>query len=134
MVIGSVHPIPVLVVAIITIIIGFVWYSKGVFGGVWASSMQLQESQLKPTPWHFLGAILEALVTAWVMAMFAEWQHLNTVAQGLVMGFFAWLGFVATTQFSGVIWAKVPAKTFLINTGCELASYLIMGGIFAVWR
>jgi hypothetical protein len=47
----------------------------------------------------------------------------------MFVGFLAWIGFVATTQISEVIWGEAPFKLFLLETGCKLLILLAMGGI-----
>jgi len=45
-----------------------------------------------------------------------------------------WLGFVATVQLTGVLFAGQSKKLFAINTGYQLVCYLVMGAILAVWK
>jgi hypothetical protein len=36
-------------------------------------------------------------------------------------------------QLTGAVFARQPAKLYLINTGYQLVCYLAMGAILAVW-
>jgi hypothetical protein len=49
------------------------------------------------------------------------------------VGFFNWLGFVATVMLTVTLYEKRPAKLFWIDSGFQLISLLIMGAIVAVW-
>jgi hypothetical protein len=57
----------------------------------------------------------------------------DSALYGMKIGFAIWLGFVATVQLTEVLFAKKPAKLFLINTGYQMVCYLAMGAILAVW-
>jgi hypothetical protein len=52
---------------------------------------------------------------------------------GLFAAFLCWLGFVAFTSINSVTYEHKPVKLYLINTGYQLVSMLIMGAILAVW-
>jgi hypothetical protein len=58
----------------------------------------------------------------------------NSLPEGLLVAFLIWLGFIVTTQYSAVIWAKKPLNVFLCDIGCELLSLLAMGAILSLWR
>ena len=45
------------------------------------------------------------------------------------VGFAVWLAFVMTVQLTDKLLTNRPMKLFLINTGYQLACYLVMGAI-----
>jgi hypothetical protein len=45
-----------------------------------------------------------------------------------------WLGFVASVQLTGVLFANQSGKLFAINTGYQCVCYAVMGAILAVWK
>jgi hypothetical protein len=49
------------------------------------------------------------------------------------VGFAVWAAFVATVQLTDTLFGKRPFKLFLINTGYQLACYLVMGAILGQW-
>jgi len=51
-----------------------------------------------------------------------------------MLGFHVWLGFVATVQLTGALFAKQSMKLFAINTGYQLVCYLVMGAILTAWK
>ncbi len=123
----SIYWLPVLVAAVANMVIAYFWYSKWLFGPAWTklSDMTMTKDMKKP----MIYAFIVSLVTAYFLAFFEMYLGVSTVTDGMFVGFFAWLGFVATTQISCVIWCKAPIKLFLIDTGCKLLSYLVMSGI-----
>ena len=77
----------------------------------------------------YLWNSLLALVTAYTLAFFETFLGVTTVSDGMFVALIAWGGFVATTQLSAVIWGKMPFKRFIIHAGCQLLTFLSMGGI-----
>ena len=65
---------------------------------------------------------------------FREMDRQPTFGDGAHVGFWVWLGFIATTYFSAVIWQKMHPKEFFIHVGYSLIALLLMGGVLAVWH
>lgn len=68
------------------------------------------------------------------MALILHGLRAEDLHTGVTLGFHVWLGFVATVQFTGALFAKQSMKLFAINTGYQLVCYLIMGTILTIWR
>lgn len=128
-----VNPFAIIVVVILNILLGMLWYSPKVLGKVWADTLRIRYDKIKPSVFHYVAAIIVSLITATVMSIFISWLDLVTIGEGLVFGFLVWLGFVATSHFSGVIWAQKPFKAYLIDVSFLLVNLLIMGAILSVW-
>ena len=69
------------------------------------------------------------IVSASVLGIFTAFLGATTVTDGMFVGFLAWLGFVAPAQISSVIWGKMNFNHFVIHCGCQLLSFLAMGGV-----
>ena len=119
----------VFIAAIAYIVIGLVWYSNYLFGPQWLKLSGGKEADAKKDQLLFVWSGLVALVIAYFLAFFEAYLGVTTVSDGMFVGFCIWLGFVATTQISTVIWGRQPMALFLINTGAKLLSFLVMGGI-----
>lgn len=125
--------IAVIVVTVLNNVLGMTWYSKSLFGTEWAKAHKFDLGTLKATPMHFIAAIGVSFLTALVFSLLVNWFGINSAWQGMVLGFMIWLGFIATTHFSGVIWAQKPLKAYVIDTGFQLVSMLMMGAILGYW-
>lgn len=112
--------------------VGWFWYNPKVFGTAWADSQGFQLESLKMHPLDLAKEMGSSLITAIVLAMFYDWSGSQGLWDGLVIGFWAGLGFVATSQFSAVIWAKLPLKTYLINAGAAIVTLMVMGAIIGL--
>jgi len=136
----GVNPWAVAVAAVATMVIGFLWYSPFLFARPWMRLMghdsndkdklaEMQKSAGKLYALTFIATIISAIVLAKIIDL----TSVNTVVYGMKVGFFVWLGLVATVQLTGALFGKQPTKLFLINAGYQLACYVTMGGILAKW-
>jgi hypothetical protein len=124
----------VIVAAVVRFVIGGVWYMP-LFGKRWRELQGIREG----SPQTGLGAAMVAgfigdLVMAYVLARFVGHYGAVTFFDGLVVGFMAWLGFVATVMVGSIFYERKPAELVAINLGYQLLSMLVMGVILALWR
>jgi hypothetical protein len=136
----GVHLLPVLVAAIATMVVGFLWYSPLLFAKPWMVLMGYDpedksrlEEMRKGVGQSYAISFVASLVSAFVLAKIIEITTVNSALYGMKIGFAVWLGFVTTVQLTGVLFAKQPFKLYAINTGYQLVCYLVMGAILAVW-
>jgi hypothetical protein len=130
----------VLVAAIATMAVGFLWYSPLLFARPWMVLMgydpenktKLEEMRKGAGKMYAL-SFLASLVSALVLAKIILITTVSSALYGMKVGFAVWLGFVTTVQLTNVLFAKQPVKLYLINTGYQLVCYLVMGAILAVW-
>ena len=130
----------VLVAAVATMIIGFIWYSPMLFAKPWTRLMGIDMNDKAKLAEMQKGAgklygmsFVASIVSAVVLAKIIDITTVNTIPYGMKVGFAVWLGFVATVQLTGALFGKQPIKLFLINTGYQLVCYLAMGAILAKW-
>jgi hypothetical protein len=132
--------LPVIVAAVATMVIGFLWYSPLLFARPWMRAMghdpddktKLAEMQ-KDVGLMYGGAMLASLASAFVLAKIIETTTVNAALYGMKVGFAVWVGFVTTVQFTAFLFERKPFRLYAINTGYQLACYLAMGAILAVW-
>jgi hypothetical protein len=130
----------VLVSAVATMVIGFVWYSPILFATPWMVLMgfdpndkaKLAEMQKGAGKIYGL-SFVASLVSAVVLAKIIDIATVVTIPYGMKIAFAVWLGFVTTVQLTGALFGRQPTKLYLINTGYQLVCYLVMGAILAVW-
>jgi hypothetical protein len=139
--IHNLNLLAVLIAGVSTMVVGFLWYSPILFAKPWMREMgydpddkaKTKEIQKSAGP-AYMGSLLASLVSAFVLALFFHWLHVQSLRVGLMAAFHVWLGFVATVQLTGVLFMKQSMKLFAINTGYQLVCYLVMGAILTVWR
>lgn len=129
----DVNLMAVLVCGIASMVIGFVWYSKALFGNTWMKLSGVSEADMKKAnsnmPMLYGTMFIASLVMAYVLAHFAKYAGALTLTDGMVAGFWAWLGFVATTMLTNVLYEGKPVKLYLINAGYQLVTLVVMGMI-----
>ena len=136
----SLNWLAILVAAISTMMVGFLWYSPLLFANAWVREMgydpndkaRMNEMKRSAGP-AYAGSLLASIVSAFTLALILHGLRAESVHVGLMVSFHVWLGFVATVQLTGALFAKQSMKLFAINTGYQLVCYLVMGAILAVW-
>jgi hypothetical protein len=129
----------VLLAAVATMAVGFLWYSPLLFAKPWMLAMGYDpndkaglDEMRKGAGKLYGAAFLASLAAAFVLGKIVVVTTVITVPYGMKVGFAMWLGFVATVQLTDTLFGRKPFKLFLINTGYQLVCYLVMGAILAV--
>jgi hypothetical protein len=125
----------VIVAATAKFVIGAVWYSPPVFAKQWQSLIGLTEAQVRAglVPALIAEAIGD-LIMAYVLARFVAHYGFGGIGGGLLIGFMAWLGFVATVMANQIFYERKPQQLVVINAGYLLVSLLVMGAILGIWH
>ena len=133
--------LPVVVAAIASMAIGFLWYSPLLFARPWMLAMGYDpndkskiDEMRKGAGKAYTIAFVASLLSAFVLAKIVELTTVNSIRYGMKVGFAIWLGFVTTVQLTTTLFEKKPSKLYLINTGYQLVCYAVMGAILAVWQ
>lgn len=115
-------------------VVGFVWYSKPLFGTAWSKFKGMSEEQAKKGAGKaYIGMILLALVLAYVLAHFVDYTQADTLGEGIVTGFWLWLGLVFTTKGASYLFGQKSMKLFFIDVGYHLVEILVMSVILVSW-
>ena len=137
----SLNWLAILIAGISTMAVGFLWYSPLLFAKPWMREMgydlndkaRIQEIQKSAGP-AYGASFVAGLLSAFTLALILHGLQANDPHVGVMLGFHVWLGFVATVQLTGALFAKQSMKLLAINTGYQLVCYLIMGAILTVWK
>ena len=130
--------VSVFVAAIAANILGFFWYSPVMFGKKWIALNGINEGEVPAAKKQSVAktyaiSFMATLVTAYVLALVIYLTQASTVFGGAMVGFWAWLGFVATLTANSVLFEKKSWGLWLLNNGYNLLSLALMGAILAVW-
>lgn len=131
--IEAVNLLALLAASLASMGIGFLWYSPFLFGKSWMklmgySASDLEEAQ-KEMGTGYLLSLIATLITVFVMAQIFKWVLPPNLNTALLISFMLWIGFIAPVQFTDVLFGRKPMNLFLINTGYQLVSILVSGGI-----
>jgi len=131
----------VLVSALATMVVGFVWYSPMLFARPWTILMgydpddkaKMAEMQKSAGP-SYMMSLVASLMSALVLGKIIAVSGTVGAVDGLKIGLVVWLGFVTTVQFTNALFSRQPNKLYMINTGYQAVCYVAMGAIMGVWR
>jgi hypothetical protein len=133
-----VNYLAVLVAAVVSIVIGTLWFSPNLFGKAWMKETGKSESDMqagkKMMGKMYTIATVAALVTAYVLTHFIQYAGASTWQGGAQAGFWVWLGFFATTSTGDVTWNGRSWKYWAVINGHSLLGLLVMGAILASWK
>lgn len=134
---SSVNYGAVVIAALASTVVGFLWYSPLLFAKPWMKYMDLDAKKLKASQKQMNKSygisFIATIVTAYVIALLLNATLVIGISEGMMLGAVVWLGFVATTILTSVLFAKMPWGLFLINSGHQLASILVMSAILTAW-
>ncbi len=124
----------VIVAAIVRFAIGAGWYTA-LFGKRWRQLQGIPEGGSTAGMGQAMAAgFIGDLVMSYVLARFVGHYGAVTIMDGLLVGFLAWLGFVATIMLGSIFYEKKPGELIAINAGYQLVTILVMGAILAAWH
>ena len=125
----------VLVAALLNMIIGGAWYSFKLFGRPWMKYVDKTEEELQGGAGPgYVGMTLASVIMAYVLAHFVSYSEATGLVEGALVGFWAWLGFIATSMSGSWLFEGRPKGLYAINTGYYLVSLPIMSALLALWR
>src|SRR3989344_4363837 len=131
----TVNYVALLAAGVISMGVGFLWYSPVLFAKPWMKLMgytaeslqQKQKEMAKMYMLSFIATLVTAYMLSHVMTLSINTFGFNSVMTGFTTAFSIWLGFVAPVQLTDVLFGSKKWSLFAINTGYQLVSLLAMG-------
>ncbi|MBR9776215.1 MAG: DUF1761 domain-containing protein [Cytophagales bacterium] len=129
---ANINWLSVIVASVSSFLVGGVWYGP-LFGKGWMHAFGFTESDLntRNMPKVFGLSLLLAFVAALNLELFIG-GNANT-SYGLIAGFLAGFGWVATLLGILYLFENRSFKAFLINAGYCILALTLMGGILGAW-
>lgn len=118
----------VCIAALVYFIFGALWYAPFAFGHRWTKHEE-ETKEVHKVPHLLVSYICEFilnLIMAFVLAFFIEFSQAENYTDAFVVALWIWIGFVATTHFSAVLWSRKSVKSFFIHATFILAGLLLM--------
>src|SRR5579859_3870061 len=132
----NVNWLAIVAAAIAAMVIGTLWYGP-LFGKQWMKLRGMDPESMKGMKFpadKFAIQFVASLLTAFFIAQFMMWVGAANVAGALVLAFWIWLGFYATTMLDSVLWEKAPWQLYILNVAQRLVTLLVMAAILGAWR
>src|ERR1041385_4051492 len=130
--------IHVFAAAIVAWLIGALWYSPVMFAKSWVAAHGYTEEQLKSMQvmqGKVIALTLAAMLgIAAVLQIFLNPLGADSLRDGMMWAFHAWLGFALPLGFIAHLYAQKKWAAWFIDAGYQLVYLLAMGAILAGWR
>lgn len=135
--------VAVIVCAVLSMVIGFTWYSKALFGNMYAEvmgmNMNISKEEMKAIQKRmmpvYIGQFLLSLFQVFMLALFLK---AFGTTPGIKVAFFIFMGFVMTTIAGGALWSgktrKNSWKMFFIVFGAQFVTFMASGIILSNWH
>ncbi|MEK7552051.1 MAG: DUF1761 domain-containing protein [Patescibacteria group bacterium] len=127
----------VLVSAIVSFVIGGIWYGP-LFGKKWMALMGITKDGMKsmsltPARAMTLG-FLFTLLQSYVVAHFVVLLGAVDAGTSWSLAFWIWLGIMVPICIGSFLWENKPIKLFVLNAAYQLISLFVMVLILALWK
>lgn len=129
----SINYLAVFVAALISFVVGGVWYSPIMFAKSWMEENGFKEEELQGNQAKiFAVSFILALIISLNLAAFL--QGPPDLVWGLTAGALAGIGWVATALGITYLFERKSLKLFFINAGYHAVTFTLMGGILGIWK
>jgi hypothetical protein len=128
----------VLLATLSSMLVGTIWYAKGVFGTRWSKLANVDmdrpgSSAVGP----IVVTVLVSFVTAWVLAGASTiaWHFYggSYLMAAMFTALILWAGFTAARMITHDAFEGRPSALTTMNIGHELVTIAVMGLIIGVW-
>lgn len=135
---AGVNWVAILASAVAYMAIGALWYGP-VFAKPWMKLVGVTKKDIERSmkgsgmAKAYITAFITALVTAYVTNVLVVMLNVTDVGSGISLGVMLWLGYVAATYATQVLFEFKPFKLYLINVGYYLVTLVITAVILTIW-
>lgn len=127
--------LPVVVAALATIPVGFLWYTV-LFAKPWTAMHELnkRKKMTGPTWLPFAATILTSFVLAFMLALLFLLGRITTLQGALKLGLLVWFAFDFLPQLTRHLFSRRPLGLVLIDSGHQAANVMLISWILMSWR
>lgn len=138
----DINYVAVIVAAIASMLVGFVWYSPLLFGNQWMKLRDFTKESMKDAEKSmtssymisFTVSLITAYMLAHVMGLSQNFFNYSDMATAFTTAFSMWVAFVMPTQVSSTIFSdKKSWPLFGIDTAYQLVSLVVMAVVIALF-
>jgi membrane-associated HD superfamily phosphohydrolase len=128
------HYPAVIAAAVLSFVIGGLWYSPILFGKAWMREAGISEERARQAKVGlvFGVAALASLVMAFNLAAFIGPKA--SLQFGLFAGFATGFGWVAMALGVIYLFEQRSLKLWIINSGYQIVALTLMGGLLGAWQ
>ena len=122
----NVNYLTILVAAIISFILGLLWYSSLLFGQIWRKELGLKKNSNKDMSKAFIANFIGTLILIFVLSQFVISTGVSSYFESIQLAFLLWLGFfVSSTLLNQILWEDKSFEFFAINASYWLINLIV---------
>ncbi len=131
--------VPLIVLSLANFVLSWLWYSPVLFAKPWMKALgmdgnhEMTDAEKKAMPWLFVNGLAASVIVVYGMMVMVNSLGAAEFMQGALVGIVIWAGF-AVTHSLNTLWEGRKLIVLVINNGLFLLSYVLYGGILAVWK
>lgn len=132
----NVNFIAIVVVAVIHMGLGFLWYGP-LFSKPWMALQGWTKERMEQenvNPVIYLVPFVGALLSTYTLALLINATQMGTFMGGVSLGLLIATGIIVPAFASNYLFSSKPLKLYLIDTGYYFVSTVIAGAILGLWR
>jgi len=133
-----VNYLAVVLAMVSSMVIGSIWYARGVFGDTWIKLAKIdmkkdKGSAFKPIAITLVVSLITAYVLAHVTYLSNQFFHHSFLQDAVTTAFWLWLGLTAARFITHDAFEGRPAKLTALNCAHELVTLLVMAVIIGAF-
>ncbi len=124
----------ILVVTLVEFFLGFLWYSKIVFGNLFLKHLGKNQDEIQMKPLDGILSVVSSFLTFLFFAVILDLLGSFDLVISLLLAVVIWVGFIVTSNYYGVIYEGRNKMLFLIFVLYKLVGLLIGALILGLWQ
>ena len=128
----------VLVATVAYFVLGALWYSKALFGRVWAKliNLDVNNPDLKKGMGGMMVStfLLMFIVSFGLEVLIVKIGFAQEFMYGIELGLLTGLAFATAAVSINYVYERRPSSLYLINNGYHVLGHIIVATILVVWR
>jgi hypothetical protein len=123
----------IIVVTVIEFFLGFLWYSKAVFGKLFLKHLGKSQDEVQMKALDGILSVVASFLTFLFFAIVLDLLVSFDLVISLLLALVVWVGFIATSNYYGVIYEGRNKMLYLIFILYKLVGLLIGALILGLW-
>ena len=124
----------IIVVTVVEFFLGFLWYSNIVFGKLFLKHLGKSQDEVQMKPLDGILSVAASFITFLFFAIVLDLLGTFDIVLSLLLALVVWVGFIATSNYYGVIYEGRNKILYLIFILYKLVGLLIGALILGFWQ
>lgn len=134
----AVNYVAVLVSGVVIFLLGGLWYSPVLFAKRWMALQGKTMAEIQASggasPMMYVQVFVCGLLISAAMGLLLSHFPEPSIGHAIFVAVVAWLGFAAATSYGTALFSSKPKALWAIDSGFNLASFVLAAVVLAAWR